>query len=81
MTSRKKQTRAARQRTEAQDSFLDQPDDSIGLPARVSLRCYRLRAAGSGEVLNSTDWTGGRLESTNDRARQRPDRQVWVGVG
>lgn len=65
MTSpRKKQTPAARQRTEAQDSFLDQPDDSIGLP-RPGSHCAVIGfALLSGAVLNSTDWTSTQLEST-----------------
>ena len=69
MTARKKQTPAARQRSGAQESFLDQPNDSIRLP-RPGSHCAVIGfALLAGAVLNSTDWTGGRLESTKLTSR------------
>jgi len=69
MTARKKQTPAARQRSGAQESFLDQPNDSIRLP-RPGSHCavigFTLLA---GAVLNSTDWTSAQLESTKLTSR------------
>jgi hypothetical protein len=63
MTSRKKPPPAA------QGSFLDQPNDPIGLP-RPGSHCAVIGfALLSGAVLNSTDWTSAQLESTKLTSR------------
>lgn len=68
MTRRKKQTPAARQRSGAQESFLER-QDSISLP-RPGSHCGIIGfALLSGAVLNSTDWTNENLESTKLTSR------------
>lgn len=63
MTPRKKRDPSA------QSTFLDQPADFIGLP-RPGSHCAVIGfALLSGAVLNSTDWTGTRLESTKLTSR------------
>lgn len=63
MSARKKQSPAA------QDTFLDQPDDSIGLP-RPGSHCAVIGVALlAGAVINSTDWTAEKLESTKLTSR------------
>ncbi len=69
MTARKKKTPAARQRAEAQDSFLNQTQDSISLP-RPGSHCGIIGSALlSGAILNSTDWVRDGLESTKLTSR------------
>lgn len=69
MVTPKKQTPAARHRSGAQESFLNQPRDFISLP-RPGSHCGIIGfALLSGAVLNSTDWTSARLESTKLTSR------------
>jgi hypothetical protein len=69
MAARKKKTPAARQRSGAQESFLDQPANSIAFPAPGS-QCGQIGLVLlGGAILNSSDLAHSQLETTKLTSR------------